>query len=171
MPPMATGHGDLAYVVFTSGSTGVPKAVQVEHGALLAYCDALFGRIAPVTPRSFGLSTTLAADLGNTCVFGALLSGARLDIYDRDVVLDTTALAEELQRHPVDCLKYTPSQLAALAAGDHLSAVLPQRLLLLGGEVFPSALAVMVADARPGLVVYNHYGPSEATVGVVMNHV
>ncbi|MFC9287442.1 amino acid adenylation domain-containing protein [Streptomyces sp. NPDC057052] len=168
--PGARPH-DRAYLVFTSGSTGTPKAVQVPHRALLNYAMAFRSRITPLAPAGFGITTTFASDLGNTCVYGALLHGSRLDIYDRNTTLDARAMAAELRAHPVGCLKYTPSLLTALAAGADLAALLPTELLVLGGEALPPRLAEAVLAVRPDLAVYNHYGPSETTIGVLMHRV
>ena len=162
---------DLAYLVLTSGSTGTPKAVAVEHGALLGYCAAFWQEIAPQAPESFGITTTFAADLGKTCVYGALLSGARLDIYDRDTTLDASAFAAELRAHPADCLKFTPSLLEVLAGEAELAEFLPARLLIVAGEPFPPRLAAAILATRPELPVYNSYGPAETTVAVLMHRV
>lgn len=155
---------DVAYLVCTSGSTGTPKAVVVQHSALLNYCDAFWERITPDALDSFGLATTFAADLGKVSVYGALLSGARLDVYPRDTTLDPAALAADLKAHPADCLTYTPSQLEALGAEGDLAALLPERVLVVAGEAFPPRLAEAVLRVRPDLEVHNGYGPSEATI-------
>ncbi|MFB8268693.1 non-ribosomal peptide synthetase [Streptomyces sp. NPDC055955] len=155
---------DVAYLVCTSGSTGTPKAVVVQHSALLNYCDAFWERITPDALDSFGLATTFAADLGKVSVYGALLSGARLDVYPRDTTLDPAALAADLEAHPADCLTYTPSQLEALGAEGDLAALLPERVLVVAGEAFPPRLAEAVLRVRPDLEVHNGYGPSEATI-------
>jgi len=162
---------DLAYLVLTSGSTGTPKAVEVEHGALLSYHTAFTRKIAPEAPESFGITTTFAADLGKTCVYGALLSGGQLDIYDRDTTLDAVTFAAELRAHPVACLKFTPSHLEILAGEDELGRFLPTRLLLVAGEPFPPRLGAAILAARPDLAVYNSYGPAETTVAVLMHRV
>ncbi|MFB8277375.1 non-ribosomal peptide synthetase [Nocardia colli] len=155
---------DVAYLVCTSGSTGTPKAVQVSHRALLNYCAAFWERVSLPSMESFGLATTFAADLGKVSVYGALLSGARLDVYPRDTTLDPIALAADLAAHPVDCLTYTPSQLEALAAEGDLAALLPKRVLVVAGEAFPPRLAAAILRVRPDLEVHNGYGPSEATI-------
>ncbi|MFF1684258.1 MULTISPECIES: non-ribosomal peptide synthetase [unclassified Streptomyces] len=155
---------DVAYLVCTSGSTGTPKAVVVQHSALLNYSDAFWERVTPDALDSFGLATTFAADLGKVSVYGALLSGARLDVYPRDTTLDPAALAADLKAHPADCLTYTPSQLEALAAEGDLASLLPERVLVVAGEAFPPRLAEAVLRVRPDLEVHNGYGPSEATI-------
>ncbi|QYN21267.1 non-ribosomal peptide synthetase [Amycolatopsis sp. DSM 110486] len=163
--------GDVAYLVCTSGSTGTPKAVVVAHRALLNYTAAFFERIAATGLDSFGLATTFAADLGKVSVYGALLSGARLDVYRREMTLDPVALAADLRAHPAACLTYTPSQLEALAAEGKLAALLPRKLLVVAGEAFPPRLARAIFAARPELEVHNGYGPSEATILATMHRV
>jgi len=170
-PPAEADPADTAYLVCTSGSTGTPKAVDVPHRALLNYCAAFWSRMGTTTLDSFGLATTFAADLGKVSVYGALLSGARLDVYPRETVLDPRRMAADLAAHPVDCLTYTPSQLDVLARHGDLAALLPGRALVVAGEPFPPRLAAAVLSIRPDLEVYNGYGPSEATVLATMHRV
>ncbi|MEV5612328.1 non-ribosomal peptide synthetase [Streptomyces sp. NPDC052225] len=162
---------DTAYLVCTSGSTGTPKAVVVQHRALLNYCAAFEERVDADGLDSYGLATTFAADLGKVSVYGALLSGARLDVYPRDTTLDPRALAADLAAHPADVLTYTPSQLAALAAEGDLAALLPRRVLVVAGEAFPPRLAEQILRVRPDLEIHNGYGPSEATILATMHRV
>ncbi|GAU70358.1 FAD synthetase [Streptomyces sp. NBRC 110611] len=162
---------DIAYLVHTSGSTGTPKTVEVPHRAVLNHRRAFWRYIHPVPAASFGLMTTFAADLGLHSVFGALLSGARLDIYDRHTTLDPTALAAELRAHPVDSLKSTPSLLGALANQHDIAAFLPRRMLFVGGENFPPRLAAALLGAAPELPVVNSYGPSETTMAMMFHRI
>ncbi|MFF9479382.1 non-ribosomal peptide synthetase [Streptomyces sp. NPDC014733] len=163
---------DTAYLVFTSGSTGVPKAVDVPHRAVLNHHFAFWRYMDGITTAdSFGLTTTFAADLGLISVFGALLSGARLDIYDRSTTLDAEALATELKNHPVDALTYTPSLLEALAGQRDIRTLLPGRMVIVAGEAFPPRLAAALLEARPDLQVFNAYGPSEATIEMMLHQV
>jgi amino acid adenylation domain-containing protein len=169
-PVAGRSASDLAYLVLTSGSTGEPKAVAVEHGSVDNYVTALRRRLGPL-PDTFASTTTFAADLGNTSVFGALLHGGTLDIIDSETVLDPTAFAQRLREYPVGLLKCTPSQLEALFSAAAPADVLPTDVLLVGGEVFPPRLAATVLAARPKLAVFNHYGPAETTVGVLTHRV
>ncbi|MFE6615313.1 amino acid adenylation domain-containing protein [Amycolatopsis sp. NPDC057786] len=162
---------ELAYLVFTSGSSGKPKAVEVTHGAVANYLDGFRRGLGDLEIRSYGLATTFAADLGKVSVYGALLTGARLDIYDRETILDPAAFAAEIRDHPVDWTTLVPSQVEAIAGAGDLAAVLPTRAVMLAGEAFPPRLAEAILAARPDLRVYNGYGPSEATIVVTMHPV
>ncbi|GLW98479.1 non-ribosomal peptide synthetase/MFS transporter [Microtetraspora sp. NBRC 16547] len=163
------GAGDLAYVVFTSGSTGAPKGVAVEHRQVTAYLDAVLSRVGQDgTPlRSYALMSTIAADLGLLNVFGALTTGAALHVLGRETAVDPEAYAAWLGRHEVDAVKCVPSQLELLAAHGDLAAVLPRRLLVLAGEATPWTLIDRIAGVRPDLEVQVHYGPTETTVSVL----
>ncbi|MDW5328954.1 non-ribosomal peptide synthetase [Plantactinospora sp. KLBMP9567] len=159
----------LAYVIFTSGSTGTPKGVAVSHRSIVHYLRAVLDRLGPPASggASFALVSTPAADLGLTCLLGALVTGGTLHLVDRETSLDPAALAGYLGRHRVDVLKLVPSQLRLLDAHGDLAGVLPGRLLVLAGEACPWELVARVRAARPDLAVQSHYGPTETTVAVL----
>jgi acyl-coenzyme A synthetase/AMP-(fatty) acid ligase len=131
---------------------------------------ALSERVGRV-PKTFASTTTFASDLGNTSVFGALLTGGTLDIVDDETVSNPRAFVARLRKYPVGLLKCTPSQLTALIGNGDARRVLPTDVLVLGGEAFPTRLARTVLAARPNLAVFNHYGPTETTIGVLMHRV
>ncbi|HVT61265.1 MAG TPA: amino acid adenylation domain-containing protein [Thermoanaerobaculia bacterium] len=161
----------LAYVIYTSGSTGAPKGVAVPHRALAAYVRAAGEQLGLADCTSFALVSTPAADLGHTVVFPALVSGGCLQVVERQVSADPQALAERFAADPVDCLKIVPSHLAALLQGPRPAALLPRRLLVLGGEPPSGELVRQVRALAPALRVFNHYGPTETTVGVIIHQV
>ncbi|MFE7614264.1 amino acid adenylation domain-containing protein [Streptomyces sp. NPDC057496] len=156
----------LAYLIFTSGTTGAPKGVGVEHRSLTHYLHAALERIDG-HGRSFALLSTAAADLGYLSLFGALVSGGTLHLVERERATDPEGLADYFATHPVDVVKMVPSHLELLAAHGDLAAVLPKHLLVLAGEACPPQLVARVRAARPGLRVHNHYGPTETTVSVL----
>jgi amino acid adenylation domain-containing protein len=156
----------LAYVIYTSGSTGAPKGVAVEHGQLASYVTAIAEKLDLAQPRSFGLVSTLAADLGHTVMFSALTSGGALHVISEPATRDAHALAAELAAAPVDVLKIVPTHLAALLDSSVAAAILPRHRLVLGGEAAPWSLIERVRALAPGLAILNHYGPTETTVGV-----
>jgi amino acid adenylation domain-containing protein len=168
-PP--TPASALCYVLFTSGSTGEPKAVAVEHRQYVHYLDGLYERIEP--GWSWALLSTFAADLGSTNVFGALTTGGRLHVLSREQAIDSQALAEYFARHRIDAMKLVPSHLAALSGvdGAAIAGVLPRRLLICAGEPLQPNLVRRIRAAAPDLAVENHYGPTETTVSMLAHRV
>ncbi|MDL4821047.1 amino acid adenylation domain-containing protein [Actinomadura opuntiae] len=159
-PGVGVERDGSAYVIYTSGSTGRPKGVAVTHGALLNYVSSVPERVGFGRGR-YALLQGQATDLGNTVVFAALASGGELHILDEGAVTDPDAVAAYVAEHAIDFMKVVPSHLAALGG----SAVAPGRSLVLGGEAAsPELVAELVGAGR--CEVFNHYGPTETTIGV-----
>jgi amino acid adenylation domain-containing protein/non-ribosomal peptide synthase protein (TIGR01720 family) len=156
-----------AYVLFTSGSTGRPKGVVIEHRQLASYVASVIAACDLPEHASYATVSTFAADLGNTVVFPALVTGSCLHVVSADRASDPAALAAYLARHPIDCLKIVPSHLEALLSGASPAALLPRQRLILGGESSALPWVRELARAVPGCTIYNHYGPTETTVGVL----
>lgn len=158
---------NLAYVIYTSGSTGEPKGVTVEHRQLVNYVCGMGDRLSLQTVASFGLVSTIAADLGYTMLFPALCSGGCLHLISSDRATDPVAFADYCRSSPLDVLKLTPSHLAALLTSAQAAALLPRQHLILGGEALPWALIQQLRQLGATCQIWNHYGPTEATVGVL----
>ena len=157
-----------AYVIYTSGSTGKPKGVVVSHGALANYVQAVLERMdLPEAAHSIAMVSTVAADLGHTALFGALCSGRVLHLMPSELSFDPDAFAQYMQAHRIDVLKIVPSHLQALLHAADPARVLPAHRLVLGGEATPWPLLEQIKALNPACRVLNHYGPTEATVGVL----
>ncbi|BCL80830.1 hypothetical protein ccbrp13_32950 [Ktedonobacteria bacterium brp13] len=159
---------DIASVIFTSGSTGQPKGVLVRQQSLVNYTQALSRVLGSQPGWQYATVTTLAADLGNTAIFGALTTGGTVHLLDYATVTSTMAYAAWVQQHPIDVLKIVPSHLAALLSGEQARAVLPREALVLGGEALGGELVQQIAALSGRCQVYNHYGPTETTIGVLV---
>src|SRR5581483_6259815 len=110
---------DLAYVMYTSGSTGQPKVVMITQRNIVNYTLDLCRLLGSQPGWQYATVSTLAADLGNTAVFGALASGGCLHILPYETLTSAQEMADWMHRHPIDVLKIVPSHLSALlAAGD-----------------------------------------------------
>ena len=167
-PAVDVSLASRAYVLFTSGSTGTPKGVAVTHANLAAYVHGiaatLADELASLRGWSFGLVSTLAADLGHTVLFPSLAAGGTLHTIASDVATSPARFAEYMATHAVDVLKITPSHLQAVMAGADSASVLPRRWIVTGGEALRPELARVLVDAKHCRVL-NHYGPTETTVG------
>ena len=158
----------LAYVIYTSGSTGVPKGVAVRHRNLVNYSyfitELLRLRDFP-EGLNFGTVSTIGADLGNTCIFPALISGGCVYVVSYDDSMDPKRLAQYVDRYPIDVLKIVPSHLQALLQSTNASALLPRKFLILGGEKLTPKLVETIQSLGGSCEILNHYGPTETTVG------
>ncbi|MFE3031376.1 amino acid adenylation domain-containing protein [Streptomyces canus] len=157
----------LAYVVFTSGSSGRPKGVQVTFGGVAAYVAGVVERVGLGGGGRFGVVQPLVTDLGNTMVFAALVSGGVLHVLDGGLAADPGAVRGFVAGWGIEFLKVVPSHLVAVGGAGGLGGVLPGRVLVLGGEAVSPVLAGGLLGVAGDRVVVNHYGPTETTVGVL----
>ncbi|ALK34057.1 thioester reductase domain-containing protein [Burkholderia plantarii] len=164
-PPAAA---DPAYVLFTSGSTGVPKGVVVTHGNIAHYVDAIATRLGIEPGLAYAHVSTMSADLGNTGLFLSLYTGGTLHVIEDARRKDPAALLDYLVAQRVDVLKITPSHWEAMFAllGAGRTHDLALRHLILGGEAFPVRLAAAILEAGVTRSLVNHYGPTETTIGI-----
>jgi amino acid adenylation domain-containing protein len=162
---------NLVYVLFTSGSTGRPKGVAVEHRQLARYVESMQARLDLPAGATYATVTTFAADLGNTSIFPALASGGCLHIVTESCASDPEAFAEYAERWGIDMLKIVPSHLRALLTASRPERVVPRQRLVLGGEPCPWQLVSDVRRLAARCVVFNHYGPTETTIGATTHRV
>lgn len=159
-PVPLTGE-DVAYVMSTSGSTGVPKAVAVPHRAITRLVpESNYLTVGP-DDRVAHLSNP-AFDAATFEIWGALAAGATLVVQDEDVVLSPTRLRAFLEQRGITVLWLTATLLNQVVdfAPDGLGRL---RVLLFGGEKADERrLAKLLAGRPPGRVV-NGYGPTENT--------
>ncbi|MDM9585830.1 non-ribosomal peptide synthetase [Nostoc sp. GT001] len=160
---------NLIYVLYTSGSTGKPKGVAVEHQQMCNYLYSILAQLNLSTGASFSLVSSFAADLGNTVIFPALCTGGCLHVISQERASDADKLADYYDNHGgIDCLKIAPSHLQALLNScQHPAQILPRHRLVLGGEALSWQLVEKVQALAPDCKILNHYGPTEATVGVL----
>jgi amino acid adenylation domain-containing protein len=152
--------GDAAYVIFTSGSTGDPKGVSVPHRALSNFLLSM--AIAPgLSSDDVLLSlTTISFDIAGLELYLPLITGATVEVGDRELALDPKALAARLRERGVTMFQATPATFRMLVE-DGWSGQ-PRLKVLCGGEAFPPDLAEALFS-RVGSV-WNMYGPTETTI-------
>ncbi len=161
-PAASADPAAVAYICFTSGSTGRPKGVAVGHAALANYVAGMLADLEIEPGSRFALVSTFAADLGNTAIFLSLASGGSLFVFPAEATTQPLRFGALMRAAAIDYLKIVPSHLAALL--DPAAPALPRKGLILGGEATPRALARRLAGAGT-CRLYNHYGPTEATIG------
>ncbi|OZI34737.1 hypothetical protein CAL29_14795 [Bordetella genomosp. 10] len=164
----ATEAGAIAYIIYTSGSTGTPKGVRIAHASLANYVEAVSSALNLDATHRWALTSSVAADLGYTALFGALCNGAYLAVADDAIVKDGGQFAAFLRAQDVNAIKIVPSHLEALLEEPTL---LPPARIVLGGESLTAALVRRIRSRNPASVLFNHYGPAETTVGVMVSRV
>ncbi|WP_428029944.1 amino acid adenylation domain-containing protein [Ancylobacter sp.] len=160
--PGAPVRGDSpAYVMFTSGSTGMPKAVCVPHRAIVRLARAR-GLAAP--GRRVAVYSNPAFDASTLEIWQPLLNGGTLLPVDRTVVMDPRALRLFLAEARVSLLWITAGLFQQIAALDP-GALAGPRVVITGGDVVnpAAARAVLAAGRERGLMLFNGYGPTENT--------
>ena len=157
----ATPADNICYILYTSGTTGRPKGVVIEHRSI---CN--FVRVAAY---SYGYrpgdrvyqGMTIAFDFSVEEIWVPLAGGATLVPAPGEQALIGEELAAFLLDNAVTCLACSPTLLSSIE-----SDVPGLRLILVGGEACPHNL--VVRWSRPGLTLLNTYGPTEATVTATM---
>ena len=158
---------NLAYVIYTSGSTGRPKGVCIEHRNIVNYALGAAQRLQIEPGMNHATVSTIAADLGNTVIYTALITGGCLHVISQERAENQSLLSAYFDREHIDVLKIVPSHLAALQTGRNPEKVMPRRRLILGGEASRSEWIEQLQSLSPDCAIYNHYGPTETTVGVL----
>ncbi|MFD9324048.1 amino acid adenylation domain-containing protein [Streptomyces sp. NPDC060053] len=161
-PAVEIAPDDVAYVLYTSGTTGRPKGVLIEHHSVIAFVRAaqeLFGLTE--TDRVLGYaSANFDVSVGE--MFNALLTGARLHLVRDDERLDMARLQELLETGGITVTDLPPTVMALLDP-ERLTAL---RIVFVGGEAFPGEL---VNAWNPGRRFFNGYGPTECTVTMIVH--
>lgn len=172
VPPLVGANiDDLAYVLYTSGTTGRPKGVMVSHrnvGNVVADCKARFGIDA--TDRFFGISA-FNFDLSVYDVFGALSAGAAIVLPDADQASDPAHWLDLCERHGVTVWNSVPAIVAMLReqAAAEPARLGSLRLVMMSGDRIPPELPTALLHLQPDLEVVSLGGPTETTIWNILH--
>ncbi|HVT49686.1 MAG TPA: amino acid adenylation domain-containing protein [Vicinamibacterales bacterium] len=159
-PGRAAGPDDLAYVLYTSGSTGQPKGVEIPHRALTNFLCAM-QREPGCTARDVVLAvTTLSFDIAGLELYLPLITGGHVVLASRETAMDGRALAAEMTRVRPTILQATPATWRMLIEAGWRGT--PALKALCGGEALPPDLADALLTRVDEL--WNMYGPTETTI-------
>jgi amino acid adenylation domain-containing protein len=161
--PIAIDGEDLAYLVYTSGSTGQPKGVCVTHKNLVCSTTARFD-FYPNQPQSFLLMSSFSFDSSGAGIFWTLTAGAKLVLIERRMEQDLNSLTEIFVSEKITHTLLLPTLYQTLIKNLPKHAFNTFNTIIVAGEACPKVLCNEHFKLLPDVELYNEYGPTEATV-------
>lgn len=161
----ASSDGDIAYVLFTSGSTGQPKGVPISYDNLLAFIDNLDAEIEYKEDDVCSQSCELSFDFSVHEIYLALLNGCtvcparRIDLFNPSNYIDKQSITVWIAVPSLARVILNN----AIPVGESLHGI---RVSIFNGEALTAGLAAAWHEAAPNSEIWNCYGPTECTVAV-----
>ncbi len=159
-PEASATPSSLAYVLYTSGSTGLPKGVAISHAAIVNFVLSMQRAPGIGEGDSLLAVTTLSFDIAALELYVPLVTGAKVVIASREDVVDPRRLIRRLETGACTVMQATPATWRALVDAGWKGS--PRLKALSGGEALPPDLARALLPRCAEL--WNMYGPTETTV-------
>lgn len=156
---------DPIYIVFTSGSTGIPKGVSACHRSVIDYTETLCEAVGFNADTVFGNQTPLYFDAPLKEIMPTLKFGATTYFIPKQLFMFPTKLCDYLNEHRINTVCWVVSALTMISSLGALVTNPPKHLktVCFGSEVFPIPQYKLWRDACPNTEFFNLYGPTEAT--------
>jgi amino acid adenylation domain-containing protein len=166
LPVITAQH--LAYIIYTSGSTGKPKGVLIEHKSVVNY-SLWFAKYSHCQPgQCIDFSSNYVFDMTVSTSIVPLLLGLRVVICSDEIKGSIRAYLKFLSLYKINIIKITPSYFKELLheVKSNLFALTYLQKIILGGEKLLTLDCASWLAIYPEHVLFNEYGPTEATVAV-----
>ena len=160
---------DPCYIMYTSGSTGIPKGVAVCHRSLIDYIESFCDVMKFDEDTVFGSQTPFYFDASLKDIYPTIKTGCKTVIVPHSLFMFPVKLCEFLNEYKINTLCWVVSALTMISAFGALDDTPPKYLKIVGfgGEVFPIKQYRKWKKALPDVRYINLYGPTETT-GVSM---
>ncbi|ARB93940.1 non-ribosomal peptide synthetase [Legionella longbeachae] len=167
-PSTLISEQHLAYIIYTSGSTGTPKGVLIEHRSIINYYQWLGEYTQSKVQQRIDFSASPIFDMAVSVSLAPLMLGLTIVICDTEIKKDSRAYLAYLADSQINTIKLTPSYFKLLVqeAKNNFIALPHLKSIILGGENLAAAECKDWLSIYPEHILYNEYGPTEATVAV-----
>lgn len=156
---------DIAYVLFTSGSTGIPKGTVIQHRSLLSYVNWVTEEFGFDENTVFGSQTPLYFSMSVTDLYSTLKCGCTYCMIPRSLFSFPLSLVDYLNENKVNTIYWVPTALSILSNWKVFDVRKPAclRTVLFAGEEMPANHLNYWIKSLPGVKFANLFGPTEAT--------
>lgn len=158
----------LAYIIYTSGTSGKPKGTMIGHQGLVNYIWWAKKEYITEEQEVFPLYSSLGFDLTITSIFTPLISGHKIVVYQNDNNEDSYVLYRILDDGQATMIKLTPSHLALLKDRDYKHSSI-KKFIIGGEELKVSLVKDIYNNFHHDLMIYNEYGPTETVIGCMIH--
>ena len=157
---LKTSHkNEIAYILYTSGSTGNPKGVQIYHKSLTNALRAFSVKPGFSENDILYSVTTICFDIAELELFLPLINGGTLELATQKTISNINLLRDTIMKSDANVLQATPAFFKSLGADVFVNK---KMRILCGGEAMGYELASMLLNA--GVELWNMYGPTETTI-------
>ena len=166
-PVIRSGAGDIhdiAYILYTSGTTGNPKGIEITRKGLFHFFESISQAINFSTKKRIACLTTVSFDIFFLESILPLYKGMTVVLANENEQRNPRSIAELIEKNDVDMIQLTPSRMRQLLNQDQeLSCLKNVTDILIGGEAFPQSLLHTLQE-KTKANIFNLYGPTEATI-------
>jgi amino acid adenylation domain-containing protein len=166
LPPSESIDNDLAYILYTSGSTGVPKGVMISHRTIFTFVNWACEEFQMTPEDRVTSHAPLHFDLSTFDLYATIKAGATIILVGENLAALPVQMADLLQKERVTITYLVPSILSFMVSYGKLDAhdFSTLRTVLFAGEVFPIKYLRRLMGAISHAAYYNLYGPTETNV-------
>lgn len=161
----AITDSDPLYILFTSGSTGIPKGSVISHRSVIAYAEDICDTFKITEDTIFGSQTPFYFSMSILDIFSTILSGATFNIIPKMYFSFPVKLIEYLNTYKINTIYWVPSALSIVANLKTLESILPEYLtkIFFAGETMPTKQLNIWRRHLPNAQYVNLFGPTEIT--------